>query len=190
MLAAAVHFLTQPANGPSLAQLQAEVRTALAAGGAGAVTGDAVAQLPYLNAVLEETMRLMPPALLGPRVSAGETVAGAYVPAGVYVSVDYWTLGRDARNAGDDAAVFAPGRWLGDGGRSKPYSQPFSIGPRGCLGVHLAWLEMRVALARVVLAFDWRLAPESVGVDWLGECQVLMMWKKAKLIVEFVPVAG
>ncbi|CAN8099134.1 unnamed protein product [Discula destructiva] len=183
-LAATMWFLSQPENAACLQQLQDEVRTTFAA--YDDVTGDAVAPLPYLNAVLEETMRIMPPAPLGPpRISPGETVDGVFVPEGVYVSADLWTMSRDARNA-EEPEAFRPARWLG-GGR-KPYSQPFLIGPRSCIGVNLAWLEMRLALAKVVYAFDWRLAPEAVGGDWLGECQMLMMWKKPKLMVEFVPV--
>jgi cytochrome P450 len=43
---------------------------------------------------------------------------------------------------------------------------PFSLGPRGCLGVNLAYLEMRVILARVVWELEW----EMVGsVDWVRE---------------------
>jgi cytochrome P450 len=86
-LAATVWYLSRPAYAHCLARLQDEVRNGFAR--YEDITGDAVAQLPYLNAVLEETMRLMPPSPIGPpRVSPGDTVDGVYVPKGVYVSAD------------------------------------------------------------------------------------------------------
>lgn len=177
-------FLAQPQNASSLAKLQHEVRTSFAA--YDAITGDAAARLPYLNAVLEETMRVIPPAGMGaPRVSPGETVDGDYVPAGVFVSSEMYTMTHDPRNA-VSPEEFRPERWLAGG--EKPWSQPFQIGPRSCIGVNLAWLEMRVALAKLVYSFDWNLAPESLGRDWLQECKMLLLWKKPKLMVEFVPV--
>lgn len=195
-LAATVWFLSQPENAHCLEQLQLEVRTGAAT--YDDLTGDAVLSLPYLHAVLEETMRIMPPAPIGPqRVSPGETVDGLYIPKGVYVSADLWTIGHDPRNV-EDPETFRPGRWL-DGEdqmktkkkkkeKKKPYSQPFSIGPRSCIGVNLAWLEMKLTIAKMVYAFDWRLAEEATGKDWLKECQLLLLWKKPELMVKLVPV--
>ncbi|KAK7711898.1 hypothetical protein SLS64_005169 [Diaporthe eres] len=182
-LAAAAWYLSRPAHAHCLARLQDEVRNGFAR--YEDITGDAVAHLPYLNAVLEETMRLMPPSPVGPpRVSPGETVDGVYVPKGVYVSADIWSFTRDPRNvegpAGPD--VFEPSRWV-DPGRGRPYSAPFIIGPRMCIGVNLAWLEMRVTLAKMVYAFDWALKDEAEGEDWLERCQLLQLWKKPKLMV-------
>lgn len=134
-------------------------------------------------------MRLVPPAGMGsPRVSAGETVDGAFIPAGVTVSSEMYTMAHDPRHAADPEA-FRPARWLAGGG-ARPWSQPFSIGPRSCIGVNLAWLEMRLALAKLVYSFDWKLAAESTGRDWLGEWQMLLIWKTPKLMVDFVPVSG
>lgn len=186
-LAAAVWYLSRPAHAHCLARLQDEVRNGFAR--YEDITGDAVAHLPYLNAVLEETMRLMPPSPVGPpRVSPGETVDGVYVPKGVYVSADIWSFTRDPRNvegpAGPD--VFEPSRWV-DPGRGRPYSAPFIIGPRMCIGVNLAWLEMRVTLAKMVYAFDWALKDEAEGEDWLERCQLLQLWKKPKLMVRVTP---
>lgn len=185
-MAAAVSFLTQPEYAHCLEQLQREIRTTFAS--YDDLTGDAVARLPYLHAVLEETMRIMPPAPMGPpRVSPGETVDGVYVPKGVYVSADMWTMTHDPRNNMQDPEKFEPERWL-DGGGKKPYSQPFMIGPRSCIGVNLAWLEMKLTLAKIVYSFDFELAPETSGKNWVRECQLLLLWKKPALVVKFVPV--
>lgn len=186
-LATAVWFLSRPAYAHCLARLQGEVRSSFA--GYADITGDGVARLPYLNAVLEETMRLVPPSPVGPpRVSPGETVDGVYVPKGVYISADLWSFTRDPRNVEDPPGpdVFEPSRWV-DPGRARPYSAPFLIGPRMCLGVNLAWLEMRVTLAKMVYAFDWELQYETEGGDWLERFQLLQLWKKPKLMVRVTP---
>lgn len=186
-LAASLWYLSRPAHAHCLARLQDEVRNGFAR--YEDITGDAVAHLPYLNAVLEETMRLMPPSPIGPpRVSPGETVDGIYVPKGVYVSADIWSFTRDPRNVEGPAGpeVFEPSRWV-DPGRGRPYSAPFIIGPRMCIGVNLAWLEMRVTLAKMVYAFDWALKDEAEGDDWLERCQLLQLWKKPKLVVRVTP---
>lgn len=183
-LAATVWYLSRPAYAHCLARLQDEVRNGFVR--YEDITGDAVAQLPYLNAVLEETMRLMPPSPVGPpRVSPGDTVDGVYVPKGVYVSADIWSFTRDPRNVGGPAepGVFEPSRWI-EPGRTRPYSAPFIIGPRMCIGVNIAWLEMRVTLAKLAYAFDLELK-DAEGNDWLGRCQLLQLWKKPKLMVRF-----
>lgn len=182
-MAAVVWFLTKPENAPCLEQLQQEIRTTFTA--YGDMTGDAVSRLPYLNAVLEETMRMMPPAPMGPpRVSPGETVDGVYVPQGVYVSADLWSISHDPRNVVNPER-FEPGRWLH--GEKKPYWQPFIIGPRSCIGVNLAWLEMKLTMAKMVYSFNFQLAQESQGKDWVEECRLLLLWKKPKLMVKLVP---
>lgn len=180
-------FLSRPAHAHCLARLRDEVRGGFAR--YEDMTGDAAARLPYLNAVLEETMRIMPPSPVGPpRVSPGETVDGVYIPKGVYVSADVWSLARDPRNVEGPAApdVFEPARWT-EPGRARPYSAPFIIGPRMCIGVNLAWMEMRVTLAKMVYAFDWESAGEVEGGDWLEQCQVLQLWKKPKLMIRCTP---
>lgn len=177
-------YLSKPENAHCLQRLQDEVRNTFAT--YKDLTGDAVSGLRYLNAVLEETLRIMPPAPVGPpRVSPGETVDGAYIPKGVYVSADLWSISHDPRNV-ENPQRFEPSRWL-DGGK-KPFSQPFLTGPRSCIGVNLAWLEMRLAAAKMVYSFDWQLAPGAVGQDWVQDCQLLLLWKKPKLMVKLVPV--
>lgn len=62
-----------------------------------------------------------------------------------------------------EASSFTPERWLhhGNSDTTSEYSedrrqamQPFSIGPRECLGKNLAWAEMRLVLAYLILEFD------------------------------------
>ena len=151
------------------------------------MTGDATARLPYLNAVLEETMRIFPPSPVGPpRVSppGGELVDGTFVPGGTYVSTDVWTIHHDARTVGKFPDKFMPERWCD--WPNRPYTVPFSIGPRMCIGVTLAWVEMRIALAKTVLAFDWELAADMDNFeDWIEQARLMQLWKKAPLMIRF-----
>ena len=186
-LTAAMWYLSKPEHAHCLSRLRSEVREAFAT--PADVTGDATAKLSYLYAVLEETMRLFPPSPVGPpRVSppGGEVVDGVFVPGGVYVSADVWTIHHDARTVGESPEEFKPERWCDSTG--KPYTVPFSIGPRMCIGVTLAWVEMRIALAKVVLAFDWELAGNIEGLDWIEEARLKQLWKKAPLMIRFIPV--
>lgn len=164
-------------NTDCLAHLQEEVRSSFAR--YEDVTSESVSQLSYLNAVLEESMRVIPPSPVGPpRVSPGETVDGVYVPKGVYVSTDIWSIHRDPRLM-ERPEDFDPSRWLGN---NKPYTVPFSIGPRMCIGVNLAYMEMRIIIAKMVYSYDWTLTKE---VDWLESSKLLMVWTKPELMVRF-----
>lgn len=170
-------------NPKTLERIQQEIRTSFRS--FEDITGDSTATLPYMNAVIEECLRLFPPVPGGtPRKSPGETVDGRYIPAGSYVSSHLWYIHRDPdRVTRPDA--FEPERWLGDRVKNeKPFTWPFLIGPRACLGINLAYLEMRITLAKLVYRYDWTLAHDlSTGFDWPSECRLQMMWKKPPLNV-------
>ncbi|KAI1414381.1 cytochrome P450 [Hypoxylon sp. FL1857] len=173
----ALYFLsTRPA---CLAQLQAEVRVLTHE----QLNGAELPQLRYLNAVIEESMRCFPPIAFGlPRVSPGEFVDGHYVPRGVRVSVAHWVLNHNPQ-VWDRSYEFMPERWLSND--AQPLTFPFSSGPRSCLGIAQANLEMRITLAKLIHAFDIRAARDPG--DWIGAAQMNMMWKKAPLMVHFQP---
>ncbi|OLL25306.1 Isotrichodermin C-15 hydroxylase [Neolecta irregularis DAH-3] len=115
--------------------------------------------LTYLNAVIEESMRLYP-AGLGPlpRVSSQENVvAGQKIPANCIVSVAPYAISRDTRYF-TRPENFIPERWIDPGFErdqtlGKLAFQPFSLGPRGCLGRNMAYMELRLFLAHFVLQF-------------------------------------
>ncbi|KAK8851079.1 cytochrome P450 [Apiospora arundinis] len=144
-------------------------------------------QLPYLNAVIEEALRIFPPSPLGPpRVSPGETVDGHYIPKGIYVACDTYSLHLNPRNAPSPRS-FHPERWLASAGDhdTKPYTAAFSIGPRACLGISLAYIELRVALAKIVFELDWEIVGEPF--DWPAACRLTQLWKKTPLHVRYTP---
>ncbi|TAQ86122.1 hypothetical protein B7494_g5556 [Chlorociboria aeruginascens] len=145
-----------------LATLVKEVRGSFTE--ASKITSDALAGLPYLNAVLSEGLRLCPPIpIMLPRLvpEGGDTVCGLWMPGGTSVSLQSWTAFRDAKSFYDTLS-FHPERWLPEAlEEDSPFFhdqrevvQPFSMGSRSCLGKTLAWAEMRLILARLIFAFD------------------------------------
>ncbi|KAI1117367.1 cytochrome P450 [Nemania sp. NC0429] len=179
-LTGATYFLCT--NPGCLKELQDEIR---GLGGYDELTGTRLASVRYLNAVLEETLRAFPPIAFGlPRVSPGEFVDGRFVPAGVTVSASHWAITHNAAEW-EDPYTFRPERWLVEGGVSQPRSLAFSTGPRACLGIGQAWLEIRIALAKLVYTYDMELARDHG--NWLGDLKMHMMWKEAPLMVKFTP---
>ncbi|PWY67989.1 benzoate 4-monooxygenase cytochrome P450 [Aspergillus sclerotioniger CBS 115572] len=139
----------------------------------------ALTRLPYLNAVLQETLRIYPPvAVTLPRVvpANGAIIDGQFVPAGVTVGVNHFACYHDPRNF-HRPMDFLPDRWLPecqdtfkDDHRNS--FQPFSFGPRNCLGKNLAWAEMRLIAAKLLFWFDLELSEGSRGWEEGRRCLV------------------
>ncbi|KAF5027051.1 hypothetical protein F66182_820 [Fusarium sp. NRRL 66182] len=182
LLSGATYFLLK--NPEKLAKLQAEMRSTFSS--EDEITGDSTNNLPYLHGVIEEGLRLFPPVPFGlPRICPGATIDGHWVPKGTVVSVDPWNATHDARYfyRPDE---FIPERWIGEGfGDRKEASRPFSIGPRACIGINLAYLEARMMIASLAHAYDWELVDKQQ--DWLSEARVWAIWSKSKLMVRFHP---
>ncbi|KAI0011112.1 cytochrome P450 [Xylariaceae sp. FL0662B] len=181
----ALYYLCTSPEG--MAKLKAEVRAL----DGEQLTSTGLAQLPYLNAVIEEAMRCFPPIAFGlPRVSPGETVDGLFVPEGVRVSVPHWVLCHDPR-VWDEPYQFRPERWLEGGGDVAVQTSaqsavfPFSTGPRSCLGIAQAYMEMRITLAKLIYSCDLQVAQDPG--DWIQAAKMNMMWKKAPLMLNFSP---
>ncbi|OTB06073.1 hypothetical protein M426DRAFT_72423 [Hypoxylon sp. CI-4A] len=182
----ALYFLvTRP---ECLARLQEEVRALEY----DKLDGTGVGRFRYLGAVIEESMRCFPPISFGlPRVSPGEMVDGHFIPAGVRVSVAHWIINRSPR-VWDRPLEFRPERWLKDDSElSSTQSNtgavafPFSSGPRSCLGIAQANLEMRITLSKLIHTFDIRAARDPG--DWVAKAQMHMMWRKGPLMIDFRP---
>lgn len=76
----------------------------------------------------------------------------------------------------DAGAAFAADR--------REASQPFSVGPRNCIGRQLAYAEIRLILAKLLWNFDLELDGSRMqGRDWIGEQGVWILWVKGPLWV-------
>lgn len=109
--------------------------------------------LKFTRAVLDETMRLYPPAYLIARQARGpDTIAGHAVRKGDVVFIAPWLLHRHVK-LWDDPDAFVPQRFLTGTPPDRFAYLPFGVGPRICIGAHFALTEATLALARIVGAF-------------------------------------
>ena len=108
--------------------------------------------LPLLDRVVDETLRLYPPVHSLPREATRDVAFGDYVvPEGSEVLVGVYSMHHDDRFWADPEA-FDPSRWL-DRDRSAEAYLPFGAGPRRCLGATFARVEARVVLAELLRRF-------------------------------------
>ncbi|KAL9079651.1 MAG: hypothetical protein Q9157_001483 [Trypethelium eluteriae] len=164
------------------------------------VTILAVPVLKYLNCVVQEVFRVYPPAPATlPRVvpAGGESIEGHWIPQGenfceqTVIGINQFSTNQAARNF-HNPKRFDPSRWLPEGERFTEYDddkrsvvQPFSAGPRNCLGQNLANVEIRLILCRLLMEFDMELTEES-NEHWLDQ-KVYVVWEKKPLMVKLRP---
>lgn len=129
------------------------------------VSEDDLSNLPYLNSIINETLRLYPAApLLVPHESSEDcTVAGFDVPAGTMLLVNAWAIHRDAA-LWDEPIKFEPERFeKGGAAAAEGYKfLPFGMGRRRCPGEGLAMRVVGLTLATFVQCFEWeKVSPEE-----------------------------
>lgn len=183
-------------HAPVYERLVAEIRTSHAS--EGEITLASTHKLEYLDAVITETLRIYPPVAIAlPRRvpgSKGEVIADAFVPAGTTVGVHPYAAFHHPANFSRPEA-FLPERWLGSAHGTFPFAedcrgvmQPFSFGPRNCLGKNIARAEMRLLLAKLLWSFEWRLEErEGTARDWMRQ-RVQGFWQKKELWCAFTPI--
>jgi cytochrome P450 len=112
-------------------------------------------RLTYTQAIVQEGLRLYPPAWVIGRESVAECDIGGYrMPAGTTVFVSPWVMHRDARYY-DRPEAFFPERWLDDSRSRLPrYAYlPFGAGQRLCIGNGFAMTEATMLLAALARRF-------------------------------------
>ncbi|PVH93274.1 benzoate 4-monooxygenase [Periconia macrospinosa] len=125
----------------------------------------ACSKLPYVQAVISETLRLYP-TIIGtqPRTATEDAlVCGVVVPKGTTVGIQNYTIHRNA-DAFPDPESFRPSRWLETNSEAslnkmREVFVPFSVGRHACLGKTLAEFELTVLVAAFFLRFDATVDP-------------------------------
>jgi cytochrome P450 len=137
----------------------------------GSVLGDEpaspsdVPRLPYTRAVINETLRLYPPAYVtGREATRATTVGGVRIPKRHIVLVSMYTTHRDPRFFPEPDA-FLPERWLEGLEKRLPKAAfiPFGLGSRKCVGASFAMMEMALLLATVARRWRFEVAPGVIG---------------------------
>ncbi|XP_027339859.1 cytochrome P450 CYP736A12-like [Abrus precatorius] len=120
-------------------------------------------KLGYLNMVVDETLRLYPVApLLVPRESRENiTINGYYIKKKSRVIINAWAIGRDPNVWSNNAETFYPERFINTkmNHQGDFRSIPFGSGRRGCPGIQLGLVIVRLVLAQLVHCFNWELPP-------------------------------
>ncbi|XP_058107405.1 geraniol 8-hydroxylase-like [Magnolia sinica] len=127
-----------------------------------------IARLPYLQAVVKETLRLHPPAPLFNRKTITDVeISGFAIPKNTWVTVNVWAIGRDP-NIWKDPSSFLPERFLGSDidfkGQDFEFI-PFGSGRRICPGLPLAFRMVHLMLASLLHSFDWKLPNGMMSSD-------------------------
>jgi len=120
-----------------------------------------VAELPELEMAMDETLRLYPPAWIGPRRSVEEfEFAGHRVPAGARVAYCSWASHR-LPDVFTDPEAFVPERFHPDGKARLPRGAyvPFGGGSRICIGMRFGQLEIKTIATLILQRFRLELAP-------------------------------
>nr|ANY57949.1 Cytochrome P450 [uncultured bacterium] len=117
-------------------------------------------RLPWTRAVIDEALRLFPPAwALSRRSHRADVVGGHPVPAGTMVILSPWLLHRRS-DVWPDPLAFRPERFLDTGsGAGRSGYLPFGQGPRLCIGREFALGEMVLVLSRLLPAYRVALPP-------------------------------
>ncbi|EJD02378.1 high nitrogen upregulated cytochrome P450 monooxygenase 2 [Fomitiporia mediterranea MF3/22] len=164
-----------------------------------------LAAMPFLNAVINETLRLQAPLSTSLQRSpiensGGKLVAGRFIPESTAIYIPSYALHRDPRYFSPFPYDFIPERWLDNTQINNTNKKtnvkfttntsafiPFSYGPANCIGKNLAMLEMRMVVATLIQKFDMKLAEDYDPRKWEEDLQDYFIIKVGKLPVVLNP---
>ncbi|KAF1967976.1 cytochrome P450 ClCP1 [Bimuria novae-zelandiae CBS 107.79] len=181
-LTAAIYLLLS--NPEAYREVVAEIRSAFTS--EDDITMAGVNKLDYMLVCLNETMRMLPAVPVGiPRMvpKGGRVLNDRYVTAGTIVTIWHWALYHN-ENFFRAPFEFHPERFLGTekfASDARHLLQPFHVGRRACIGRSLAYVEMRLTLARLLFRLDVELTDQSL--KWAEQLRPYNLWFKASLYV-------
>lgn len=124
-----------------------------------------IANLPYLQAVVKETLRLHPASPIIHRQSSEDcSVEGYHIPAKTRLFLNVWAINRSPEHW-EKPHEFKPERFLNEEGRMKGqldvrgqhfHYMPFGSGRRSCPGISLALQVVQTTLAAMIQCFEWK----------------------------------
>ncbi|XP_042886027.1 cytochrome P450 9e2-like [Penaeus japonicus] len=138
----------------------------------GDITYQGIMEAKYLDACIMESLRLYPPGLFLERQCVKEYKVPGFdftIEPGTVVSCPVWTVHRDPKYW-PEPEEFRPERFLPENKANIANftHMPFGVGPRNCLAMRFALMEVKVGLAKMLLASDIKLSPghEEIETDF------------------------
>ncbi|CAL2051702.1 unnamed protein product [Caenorhabditis brenneri] len=137
-----------------------------------AVTYDSTRQMPYLEAIVKETLRLYPVGYfaVSRECTKDTTLGGIPIEQGVQVEVDVIGIHKDEEIWGKNADDFVPERWLGDTTRDRMAFLAFGAGKRECVGRKLGMSEAITGLIHVLRRYNLKTGPNTEDELQLHGC--------------------
>lgn len=140
---------------------------------------------------MTETLRIHAPAPISfPRfvTPGGATINGHCVPGGVVVGIPHRAAYQSELNF-SEPLQFLPERWLEK--RDPKFErdrrsvlQPFSAGPRACLGKNLAYAELRLIISKMIWNFDMELINDDG--NWPNQ-KIYVLYQKKSMMIRLSP---
>lgn len=163
--AVAAIFFYLSENAQCYNTLAKEIRSGFTSGSQ--IHGPALTGCRYLRACIDEALRMSPPVagILWREAYPSDqpfTVDGHVIPHGTIVGVDIYAIHYNEEYF-PNPFTFRPERWLDDPKTVRNAFAPFSLGPRGCAGKAMAYLEISLVVAKILWYFDFRAT--KIGVS-------------------------
>lgn len=118
---------------------------------------DVISEMHYLDMVISETLRLYPPATITNRENKKPmTIDGIHLPDGVMVGIPIYSIHQDPK-IWPQPEQFKPERFSAEekANRHPMAYMPFGSGPRNCIGMRLALLEVKVAVVKILQSLEF-----------------------------------
>ena len=138
-------------------------------------------EMKFVNKIINESMRLYPPAYFIDRISLEEdAISGFKIEAGANILFSIYEIHRHT-DFWERPEHFNPDRFEDDSLKYSPYYYPFGAGPRMCIGNNFAMYEMILAIAQLLKKF--KIAYKEAPI----EINPLITLKPKNSILKFIP---
>lgn len=137
----------------------------------GSISYDALLELPYLEQVINEGLRLWPPAAFISKKCTEpidlelNSARSVTIEKGVFAMIPIWSIHRDPE-CYEDPLTFNPDRFSPEQGGANPYREkgcfmPFGDGPRQCLGMRFARMQVKRGVYEILKNFEITVDPKT-----------------------------
>jgi len=153
----------------------------------GKIDQESIKEMPFLEACIKETLRLLPPGFRTDRTCVKDWEEdGLFIPKGMNLSIPVYVIHHDP-SIWPEPETFQPERFLKEEGSSiKPCSWlPFGGGPRQCIGERFAMVEMKIAMTKLLSKFSIEANETETKMDFRRGDPALLSYDQ--LLVDVVP---